>query len=109
MSGPFIVSKWGEHAYAYRPGDELEAERHVPDELDVGLGEAFARRLAAQYEVVHVGQVVHEELVAPGDQTVDVLARRIAEVDREAGPDRADKTGNVARRRSRRGAPTGEG
>ena len=84
MRRPNIVSKCGEHAYTYWPGARLIVERLVADELDLGRREPRAGRLAAEHEVVDVGEVVDEELVAAFGEDVDVLPVRVGEIDREA-------------------------
>jgi hypothetical protein len=56
------------------PRREVDRELLIADELDLRRGKARTRRLAAEHEIVHVGEVVDEQLVATFDEQIDVLS-----------------------------------
>src|SRR5262249_903086 len=96
---PFMVFPSPDPPYPYRPPRrQVDGERLISDELDRRLGDPRVRRLAAEREVVDIGEVVHEQLVRPRGENGDVLPTRVGQVDREARAVRADEQRQVAAR-----------
>ena len=80
------------------PRREVERVRLVADVLDAGRHQARVRRLAPEREVVDVREIVEEQRVRPRREHVDVLAVGVRQIDREAGPVRADQKRRVRAR-----------